>query len=130
MSKTIRMMREAAAGKRSAVTTVDKAAAKPLPQMTKASDNSVAAPRPGDPKSSERTLAPRPKVSSPHTTRPSGLWDHVVREDGAAAVAAAPNSVGAGNVPSITNPSDNYSMQRYRMKKKISDLFRRKTPKL
>ena len=129
MSKTIRMIREAAAGKRSAVTTVDKAAAKPLPQMTKTSNNSVAAPRPGDPKSSERTLAPRPKVSSAHTTRPSGLWDHVVKEDGPA-VAAAPNSVGAGNVPSITNPSDNYSMQKYRMKKKIGNLFRRKIPKL
>jgi hypothetical protein len=124
------MMREAAAGKRSAVTTTDKAAAKPLPQMTKTSNASVAGPRPGDPKSSERTLAPTPKSSKSQTTRPSGLWDHVMKEDGGAAVAAAPNSVGAGNVPSITNPSDNYSMQKYRMKKKIGNLFRRKTPKL
>ena len=55
----------------------------------------------GDPRGSRRILAKRPRVVYPHTTGPT-------MED------APAMSVGAGDPAKVTNPSDNYSLQRNR----------------
>ena len=47
-----------------------------------------------------------------------------IKEDGSAVM-----SVGGGNVPSLTNPTDAYALQKDRYKKQFSKILRRKKPK-
>lgn len=47
-----------------------------------------------------------------------------VKEDGSAVM-----SVGGGNVPSLTNPTDVYALQKDRYKKGFQKMLRRKKPR-
>ena len=69
----------------------------------------------------DRVFPAIPSVRPAKTTRASGFYDSPVKED-----AVTMSSGAAGDPAKVTNPTDNYSLQKYRAQVK-SKFLRRKT---